>query len=196
MKQYKVGDRIKMGPVEWQKKKMGKDCFLPVAPDETGEIYEIESESCEYDYRIKLSRCCQHENLIHMVAIYQEQILGYMFEYGEEIEVSNDKETWFVMKFSTNCPGLVDSKVSVFDNDKNCLCSYARPLNKASEPVKLPESPEARCRQLVKTINDCCEKILTIPPEFLHRLNEEYQGGPKYYTSRRGEKVQVGQYDG
>lgn len=120
---YKTGDVVLMGPEKWQRERRPSSRFS--WPNEVVEIARVdkaESGLCYWVKRDGVEDTGQHY-------VHESQILGYNFEYGQEIEVSDTfgefHDDWKFDSYNIR-PGMV--RVWTGNASNTVSFKYARPI--------------------------------------------------------------------
>ena len=133
--EYKTGDRVIIKPWKLMEEQYGLTSKGVIKIPAT---FTLEMEKClkDTDRVIKLGEKLQDTLFVgtgHLehFNISPDMILGYAFEYGEEIEVSDAGEAWYLRVFSSYNPMEQNFPVRVGRGiDSTCTVGwrYARPV--------------------------------------------------------------------
>lgn len=139
---YKQGDKVVIKPWGLMKEEYGLD-YAGNIDTGTSFLQTMETKLKGTD-RVVVIRECRDGTGDYFTeptlnySIPEECILGYAFEWGEEIEVSDDGNIWMPKVFVGYLPGNQCGPACACDKvyEKGCLCVNSR---KFARPIRKPE---------------------------------------------------------
>jgi len=124
---YKVGDTVVIKP--WELIKGRDNHYFSRSTHDAALQYTDRSvimEEVRSDYYEGVSRGTDCG-----FCFADDDILGHAFEYGDEIEVSDDRENWFTYRFSHYY--YLHGSICSIMTPRGISWKYARPIQKESE---------------------------------------------------------------
>lgn len=152
---YREGDRVVLKPKALLEKEFEIGCAgyfrEEVEPHLVGSDRVVEIQRGPGDcnsYEVKLPDGKRR------VGIFGDGILGYAFEWNEEIEVSFNGEAWSRSRFRGYIPGTEFPVAAKRPNELEGLYKYARPLSDEGEDLSTEEGMIEIGRMMLKHLEE------------------------------------------
>lgn len=165
---YKVGDRVVIKPWLLMEKQYGLDgCgnINTCGPNDKGcSFWPKQERMLKGTDRVvvitEVEEWFYFGKQLDRLGFTDDNILGYAFDYGEEIEVSDDGRTWDVRRFISYTPGSVltiNALNPTFGSDFIRGLPFGSLLYKFARPIQEPVIEQRGLITAIETISDLCD---------------------------------------